>query len=446
MAVEGVSRQRSALVTAGVRKLLGRMKKQGDAVAVLGLRGRGLNRKTATQTYRFVACLTIEMMPWMKRLASFAMLCSLSAAGLGAGQGRGDIVRRAEVMQGQGDYASAVQLWSEILQADPSDVQALGTLGLLSSKQQKYAEAQGFYRRALTLLPDNPELLLNLALAYFKGGDLKQAIPVFIQVLNHQPENQQARTLLGISYYGVGDFQHAVPLLEQSPDRASDSMSQMLAQAYLQTKQVDKAEKELTVLVRSHPNSASVHVLFAEALDAVGRTDAAIDQFIAASRLDERDLNASFGLGYLYWKQRNDQAASNQFRRVLEIDPNNAHAMTYLADIELRRGKPEEAAPLLGEAIRLQDNIYLARFDLGAVLQKQGKHREAIDELKKAVALDPARAEAHYRLATSYRALGRSDDAIKELRIVERLHENAGDDAHKSTDSSREQASPVLPK
>jgi tetratricopeptide (TPR) repeat protein len=387
------------------------------------------------------------MMAWKNCLAAFVILCSLSAAAAGKPQTRDALVQRAEALQGQGDYDGAAALWNDVLKTDPSDVQALATLGLLSSKQQKYSEAEGFYRRALILLPDNPELLLNLALAYFKSSDLKQATPIFEKVVKLQPENQQARTLLGISYYGLGDFQNAIPLLEQSPERATDSMRQMLAQAYLQRKQLDKAEKELTELVRNNPDSAPVHVLLAEALDASGRTDSAIEQFKAALKLAESDPNVHFGLGYLYWKRRDDSSAEFEFRRVLQIDPANAHAMTYLADIELRKGQPEEAEKRLVKAIGLQDNIYLAHLDMGAVLQKQGKHAEAIQEFRKAAVLDPQRGEAHYRMATSYRAVGSVAEAAEQLRIAESLHDkDLEDDAHKSKGSVREQAPPDIPK
>lgn len=387
------------------------------------------------------------MMGWIKHLAAFAVLCLPSAGNVLAFQASDEIVQRAGALQSQGDYAGAAALWSDVLKTNPSDVQALATLGLLCAKLQKYVEAEAFYQRALNLLPGNPELLLNLGLAYFKNSQLKQAVPVFAQVVKLQPENQQALTLLGICYYGLGDFRNAVPLLEQSPERASDSMREMLTRAYLWTKQLEKAEKELTELTRNSPDSASVHVLMAEALDSSGRPDAAIQQFQAALRINDTDPNVHFGLGYMYWKKRNDASAEAEFRRELQIDPANAHAMTYLADIELRRGQTEDAARLLRKAIGLQENIYLARFDLGAVLQKQGKHEEAIQELKKAAALDPDRAEAHYRLATSYRALGKASDAAQELRIVHTLGDKTIDnDVLKATRSGSNQEPPEIPK
>jgi len=384
----------------------------------------------------------------MKRLAAFALLFSLCAAGEEAPKTREEIVRRADALQGQGDYAGAAAMWRDVLKADPADIQALATLGLLSSKQKKYVEAEGFYKRALRLLPNNPELLLNLALAYFKNSDLKEAVPVFEQVVKLEANNEQARTLLGISYYGIGDFQKAIPLLEQSPEaQTSDSMRQMLVQAYLWTKQTDKAEKELTELARTSPNSAAVHVLLAEALDASGRPAAAIEQFQAALRIRDNDPNVHFGLGYMYWKRKDDQSAESEFRRELQIDPANAHAMTYLADIELRRDQLEDASILLRKAIGLQDNIYLALYDLGVILQKQNKHREAAQELRRAVALDAGRPEAHYRLAGSYRALGETAEAAEQLRMVQTLQDKgAEDDVLKAGGAGRNQLPPELPK
>lgn len=73
----------------------------------------------------------------------------------------------------------------------------------------------------------------------------------------------------------------------------------------------------------------------------------------------------------------------------LKNNPENAQALTYLADIKIRSNDDAAAEALLGKEIRLQNDIRLAYLDLGIVYANQKKDQEAIKALLHTVDLIP---------------------------------------------------------
>jgi len=145
---------------------------------------------------------------------------------------------RAVALEQQGNLVGAEREWRLWVQEHPKDANALASLGLVFSKEEKYKEAVDAYRKAIAINPKLHGIQLNLGLAEFKGGNFQAAIAPFRTVLAAAPENFQARTLLGMSYYGAGKFEEASKHLELAlkVDPANAELHNVLAQACLSAK------------------------------------------------------------------------------------------------------------------------------------------------------------------------------------------------------------------
>jgi tetratricopeptide (TPR) repeat protein len=60
-----------------------------------------------------------------------------------------------------------------------------------------------------------------------------------------------------------------------------------------------------------------------QSLIALGKYDAAVEDFNATLNVDNRNGDAWAGLGLAYEKQGNRQKASESYQRALVVDPNN---------------------------------------------------------------------------------------------------------------------------
>lgn len=88
------------------------------------------------------------------------------------------------------------------------------------------------------------------------------------------------------------------------------------------------------------------------------------------------------------------------YETILAADPARADALQLLGVIAQQEGRHEEAARLIGEAVRLSPEDASYRSNLALALRSLGRREEAIRELREAVRLAPDYAVAATNLAT----------------------------------------------
>src|SRR3984893_1752378 len=109
-------------------------------------------------------------------------------------------------------------------------------------------------------------------------------------------------------------------------------------------------------------------------------------------------------------------AAEREFRRALELDPNNGNAHHWYGLYLARVGRREEALTqikraLEGDPFNLTFNTSLASGYGGA-----GQYDLALDQFKKTIEIDPNYASAHDNLADTYRDMGKYDLWLAEWK------------------------------
>ena len=110
----------------------------------------------------------------------------------------------------------------------------------------------------------------------------------------------------------------------------------ILAEAYSQTKQYDKAEDEFHKVLALQPNYAAAHEELGTALFQDGQYDQAIDECRAALRLDPHNANAHNILGATLEQKGDLKGALEEYRAACELDPKDA---TYQKNFK-RLSKP----------------------------------------------------------------------------------------------------------
>ncbi|MBI3928280.1 MAG: tetratricopeptide repeat protein [Armatimonadetes bacterium] len=100
--------------------------------------------------------------------------------------------------------------------------------------------------------------------------------------------------------------------------------------------------------------------------------------------------------------------AETELKRVLETQPDCVRAWLLLAELELRRGRLEQALAASEEALRRQPEGYEPLLKRGAVHFRKESYDEAIRDLERCVAVAPDSAVARYNLALAYAARARS--------------------------------------
>jgi tetratricopeptide (TPR) repeat protein len=118
-----------------------------------------------------------------------------------------------------------------------------------------------------------------------------------------------------------------------------------------------------------------------------------------------------------------DQAAAD-YRKILQLDKNNAYALANLATIELQQGHLTDAQKYAEAAEAQNANDPYTLSVLGNVKFQQGKYDEALDILSKGAALDPQNPTIESLLGVCYGHKGLRLQAETALRKAVLLDPN----------------------
>lgn len=116
--------------------------------------------------------------------------------------------------------------------------------------------------------------------------------------------------------------------------------------------------------------------------------------------------------GICYEREKQWASAEADFKRVLEIEPDNADALNYLGYTWVDRGENlTEAFEMINKALELDPNSGAITDSLGWAHYKLGQYSEAKTRLEDAVVLAPSSATIIDHLGDVYWKLGRYREA-----------------------------------
>ena len=118
-------------------------------------------------------------------------------------------------------------------------------------------------------------------------------------------------------------------------------------------------------------------------------------------------------------QQKGDNAAAlAEWKKALEIDPNDARANNGIAVSLSVSGDSEEAIKYLRKATQISPDFFEAYYNLGLELAKRDRVNEAIDAWLNAVRIRPQFAAGHENLGYAYYLQGKFADSLIHLRLA----------------------------
>lgn len=127
-------------------------------------------------------------------------------------------------------------------------------------------------------------------------------------------------------------------------------------------------------------------------------TDALVDEHAVAAPADPSGSDNAADWVRAAADARDDPTRERLYRRALELDPRNHHAMLGLAEVLLRRGQPQQAIPLIEGAIRRRRSRAEYRVLLGDARRQAGDLEGAEVAWREALEIDPNHRAARQRL------------------------------------------------
>jgi tetratricopeptide (TPR) repeat protein len=351
----------------------------------------------------------------------------------------------AQALMSQDKYAEALEQYKHLSELEPSTWENFLRMSQLYRRMGKYDEAESALLRSKQLSPGNLEVLYNEALLYEEQGRYDDAVKVLTDAINGmknqvagagksagsggEAANASALAVLyeqlGHAYLAQENYVAAIRTFEEMGKLGPDvekRAKMLLIDAYRQSRDLDRAIAETKKELQTSPKDQGLIVTLAMLYGEKSDTDAATkllsgllqgndgDQgiYVDIAQVQERGRNYSdaeqsaqkaeqmahdnddretawFMLGAIYEREKKFDLAEEQFRKVLDVNPNNAAVLNYYGYMLADRGvRLDEAIAMIQKAVKLDPNNGAYLDSLGWAYYKQNKLAEAEEYLRKA--------------------------------------------------------------
>jgi tetratricopeptide (TPR) repeat protein len=132
-------------------------------------------------------------------------------------------------------------------------------------------------------------------------------------------------------------------------------------------------------------------------------------------RPDYADGYTNIGLANISWLKFG--SARKSLDEALELSPNNARALYYLALVERRDGHHDLEVEDLKKVVEQYPQSRDPRRELGISYYQQHMEPEALEQFQALQGIDPDDLAAHYNLSLLYRRMGMMDKAKEQAAM-----------------------------
>jgi tetratricopeptide (TPR) repeat protein len=352
-------------------------------------------------------------------------------------------------------YASLLMLQpvKEILEpiSEPRRVErseAYGGLGKLLMAGNYLDVAERCFRNAQMLALDDFRWPYYLGHVFISKGELKKAVEHFEEVVRLRPNDFATLVWLGYTYTELGQPEAAEPVLARARTLGPDTPAVLYQQGRTSLAKQDYATavQHLEAALRLNPAATVIHYPLAMAYRALGDLEKAQsnldrtrgragpgaaltvpDPLMAEVRTVLRSPEVYGELGQQASARGDWPEAASQFRKAIDLLPDNADLRLNLALTLNRMGDARAAVAELEAAIRVDPRFARAHFMMGTLQERSGRDQEAIDRYSAAVTHDPGLSEAHLRLADALRRVGRLEASLSSYQRVLELDPGSED-------------------
>ena len=349
-------------------------------------------------------------------------------------------LRRAQQFQ------AALKVYQELVTDERSDAESYLRMSNIYTQLRDFAKAREAADKAHAIEPNNLEVRYNEVTILEAEGRTPEAIDHLKQILdttakkNYNKEERGNRIeLLDMLWrlYRMNDqTEQAVEAVRQIAELDHDRDSVIAAEiidTYRLGKDLPKAQREAESALKKWPEDRTLHMTHASMMADMGQTDAAAAEmkklidgksdreiYFELARLvydrgrkydeEAKALDAAeklsvskeekqdiwFQRGAMYERMKKTDLAESEFRKILEVNPDNAPALNYLGYMLADRNvKLSEALTLITKALDIEPNSGAYLDSLGWVYFKMNRLPEAEENLRQALVRTPRDATVH---------------------------------------------------
>lgn len=349
---------------------------QGDLETALSYYGKAEQINPSNITTRLnVGTLFQQRKEYAKAIKSYDSVLSLYPNNTQA------LLYKAQVYSEMGDKKQALELYKKVLTLDPANMIAKSEVTEVMKATLSPAELTDY------LAKNGRETeLYDHAYQLHKQNNLQEAINAYKAVIEKNSSNVDAYVNLAICYAAVNNYSDAINILSSAKskfptnnlvlktlqDVQKDDISTKLAKASecYENKDYKKAIQEYLTVV---PETESSMLGVAASYQALNDFNSAIEYYKKAERLNPKNAQIPYYIGYLYSEQKNWTLAESYLNKAVQLD-SQSEAKNLLSYVT-----QNGSLSILNEGIDLfeKNNYEQALSKFNNVLQKEATNAYA---------------------------------------------------------------------
>jgi tetratricopeptide (TPR) repeat protein len=338
-----------------------------------------------------------------------------------------------------GDLAGAEKNFQAVIAADPQAGSAYANLGVVAMRRKQWDHALALFEKAHKLEPTMSGIELNIGLVQFRRANYAAAIAPFSDVVRDQPDSPQARYLLGLCQVFTERYADAVTTLEPLWSEMSGDVMYLyaldIAAQSSGNQELDERTLERLTLVGN--NTAEFHLVLAKAYLNRQETDKAIAELTQAAAVNPRVPFLHFNLGLAYMRTGDNERAESEFRQDIAMEPDLPDNYEQLGILYSRTQRDSPAEKSFREALRYDPKRLASLLGLTKLYLSQQKFSLAATTAAAALKLAPDNQSAHFMRGQALLREGRREEGRTELAAAKKLLDARLDKDRATLDENR---------
>jgi tetratricopeptide (TPR) repeat protein len=281
------------------------------------------------------------------------------------------------------DIDKLIETYREITVADPKDTYALYVLANLLAKRGQREEAAKLFEKVIEQRRGFVNAYVYLGLLQEEMGQTTQAIETYKRALLIEPRNVQLQRLFDALLTRAANGKNRLKVLE-----------------------------EYERFAKEYPYSTEIQRLYADQLVREKQTTAALAQYKRVLELDPENIDALLAAASLLAQQGNYDEAGDYYSRAMEVAPDRAEIYEAIATTFANVKDRARAIQVLKKALRFNPTVPMLYVNVASLLEQEGKIDEAKQILLEGISKVGEKPEFYVALGEIAEHAKRYDEAI----------------------------------
>lgn len=286
----------------------------------------------------------------------------------------------SDILREVGSINEAMRVLRKIVSLTPKDATTLNNLGLTLRELEQFEESKITLDQAIAIAPDDAGAHYNLGLTHGCLLNLYLEIDSYTKAIELKPDFDEAFNNRGLAYFQLGkyaesekDYKSALAIQPNNVHCLNN-----LGILYTHLGRSVEAQKTLEKAIEIDSRFSNLYVSLEKALSAQGKKRQATQMWFDAMGQYPESLELALGFGHYQLENGELEEALKNYKRALELEPDDIRALSGLALTLARQGDHQAAKIHFKTVLSLSPNDVDTLTGLGMLHLAENNHNNAM--------------------------------------------------------------------